>query len=252
MTTFDESIAALDVSIFKIGSATTPDDRRGLLAIQNAVRGLKNDYVYLECGSNVGGTLLPHVLDQRCRLAYSVDKRPPTQPDERGIEFPYPNNSAQRMIETLAGHATADQIAKVRAFDLDASELTAGQIIEKPDLVLIDAEHTNVAVFSDFLSIYPLCHPATIYTFHDANLIYSGLQNIERFLRYAGVAFVSYVLPTVVYMLAANEACGTLQSVGEKFGLDRDQFVAEAKNQLINFHYEVVRQRLADQAKGDA
>jgi hypothetical protein len=223
MTTFDESIAALDVSIFAIGSATTPDDRRGLLAIQNAVRGLKNDYVYLECGSNVGGTLLPHVLDQHCRLAYSVDKRP-----------------------------AADQIAKVRAFDLDASELTAGQIIEKPDLVLIDAEHTNVGVFSDFLSIYPLCHPATIYTLHDADLIYSGLQNIERFLRYAGVAFVSYVLPTVVYMLAANEACGTLQSVGEKFGLDGDQFVAEEKNQLINFHYEVVRQRLADQAKGDA
>jgi hypothetical protein len=45
---FEQSIASLDVSIFSIESQTSIDDRRSLLAIQNAVRHWKNGYVYLE------------------------------------------------------------------------------------------------------------------------------------------------------------------------------------------------------------
>src|ERR1044072_44392 len=128
MTAFDQSIAALDTSIFQIESQTSIDDRRSFLAIQNALRDWNRDYVYLECGSHVGGSLLPHVLDPRCRLAYSVDNRPDTQPDERGIMFPYPGNSSQRMLATLSHHATADLVGKVRTFDADASELGRAQI----------------------------------------------------------------------------------------------------------------------------
>ena len=99
-----------------------------------------------------GDRSLPHVLDPRCRLLYSVDKRPPVQPDERGINFEYQNNSSQRMVATLARYVTATYLAKVRTFDMDASELTTCHIPEKPDLVLIDAEHTNVAAFRDFIN----------------------------------------------------------------------------------------------------
>jgi hypothetical protein len=240
-TTFDQSIASLDVSIFRIESQTSIEDRRSFLAIQNAVRLWKNEYVYLECGSHIGGSLLPHVLDPHCRLLYSVDKRPPVQPDERGVKYEYPHNSSQRMVATLARHVTATYLAKVRTFDMDASELTAYQIPEKPDLVLIDAEHTNAAVFRDFINLYLLCHPSTVYAFHDANLTFGGLQNIETFLRYSGVAFDSYVLPSVVYLLAINDAREILRPVGEKFGLNKDQFAAAAREQLMMFHYEVVR-----------
>jgi Methyltransferase domain len=240
-TTFDQSIASLDVSIFRIESQTSIEDRRSFLAIQNAVRLWKNEYIYLECGSHIGGSLLPHVLDPHCRLLYSVDKRPPVQPDERGIKCEYRQNSSQRMVATLARHVSVTYLAKVRTFDMDASELTAYQIPEKPDLVLIDAEHTNAAVFRDFLNLCLLCHPSTVYIFHDADLTFSGLQNIEMFLRYNGVAFDSYVLPSVVYLLAINDAREILRPVGEKFGMNKDQFAAAAREQLMMFHYELVR-----------
>jgi len=246
MTTFDQSIAALDVSMFRIESQTTIDDRRSFLAVQNAVRGWRHGYVYLECGSHVGGSLLPHILDPRCRLAYSVDKRPKIQPDERGVNFPYPDNSSKRMMAILADHVNAESVSKVRTFDLDASELTSNDISEKPDLVLIDAEHTNIAVFSDFLNIYRLCGPNTVYAFHDANLVYSGLQNIEMFLRYSGVTFESYVFPTVVYVLATNAAIEILQPAGEKLGMNKEHFAAQAKNQLMYSHHEIIREYLAN------
>jgi hypothetical protein len=251
-TTIDQSIAALDVSIFRIDSQTSIDDRRSFLAIQNAVRYWKNEYVYLECGSHIGGSLLPHVLDPRCRLLYSVDKRPLVQPDERGVNYEYPHNSSQRMIATLARHVTAAYLAKLHTFDMDASALTAGQVPEKPDLILIDAEHTNAAVFRDFLNLYRLCPPSTIFMFHDANLTFSGLQNIEMFLRYSGVAFDSYVLPSVVFVLATNDAREVVRPIGKKFGLNKDQFATAARDQLMMFNYNVVRQFVAGQGKPGA
>jgi hypothetical protein len=246
-TAFDQSISSLDASIFRIESQTSLGDRRSLLAIQNAVRHWKSEYVYLECGSHIGGSLLPHVLDPRCRLVYSIDKRPPSQPDERGVNFDYPDNSSQRMIATLARHVTAGCLTKLRTFDIDASALTESRIPDKPDLVLIDAEHTNAAVFRDFLNLYRLCGPSTVYAFHDANLTFSGLQNIETFLRYSDVDFDSYFIPSVVYVLATNEARAILRPVGERFGLNRDQFAEFAKNQLMMVHYEVVRDHVARQ-----
>jgi methyltransferase family protein len=248
-TAFDQSIAALDVSMFRIESQTSIDDRRSFLTIQNAVRGWKHNYVYLECGSHIGGSLLPHVLDPRCRLAYSIDKRPEVQPDERGVNYQYPNNSSKRMMANLADHATAENVLKVRTFDMDANKLTAAQISEKPDLVLIDAEHTNTAVFSDFLHIYRLCGPDTVYAFHDANLVYSGLQNIEMFLTYSGVAFDSFVFPRVVYVLATNGAMEILRSVGKTIGINKERFAVQVKNQLMRYHYNIVREYLANQAK---
>lgn len=246
---FDRLIADLDDSIFKIESESWLEDRRSFLAVQNTVRSRLGRYVYLECGSHIGGSLLPHILDPRCRLAYSVDKRPPLQPDERGIDYLYPDNSAQRMIANLALHATADSMSKLRTFDVDASALTSSQISEQPDLVMIDAEHTNSAVFSDFLNLYKLCHDSTVYVFHDANLIFSGLQNIETFMRYSGVAFDSYVLPKVVYVLALNDARESLRPIGEQFGLDQDEFIAMSKQQLMMLHYGFVRERLAGEQK---
>jgi len=132
---------------------------------------------------------------------------------------------------------------------IDASMLTSSQIQEKPDLILIDAEHTNAAVFSDFLSIYRLCQPAAMYAFHDANLIYSGLQNIETFLRHVGIDFASYILPDFLFALATNEGKRTLRPIGERFGLNRQQYFLNARNQVMMAHYEIVRHHFTTQRK---
>jgi len=99
---FASRIANLDISLFQIDSQTTRDDRRSFLAVHNAMRSAKDGYVYLECGSHIGGSLLPHILDPRCRLAYSVDKRPAALPDERGVLF-YPDNQTKRMVDNTCG-----------------------------------------------------------------------------------------------------------------------------------------------------
>ena len=246
---FDKSVAALDTSIFCVQTETSLDDRRSFLAIQDALRASRKEYVYLECGSHLGGSLVPHLLDPHCRVAYSVDKRPPSQPDERGTNFRYPENSSQRMISILAQHIPANCLEKLRIFDKSASELTVSNIPDLPDLVLIDAEHTNAAVFSDFLNLYGFCHRSTVYVFHDANLTFPALQNIEMFLRYSRVDFNSYVLPSVVYLLALNEARETLRSVGEKFQLEKAEFARRANRQIIMSHYELVRKFLSDREK---
>src|SRR4051812_45896339 len=102
MTDFDSAIAQLDLQLFeKISSQSTDRDKRSMLACQLAVRELAPDYTYLEIGSYLGGSIQPHLLDPRCRTIFSIDKRPLSQPDERGFDFIYKNNSTARMMELL-------------------------------------------------------------------------------------------------------------------------------------------------------
>lgn len=234
----DAMIDNLDLSVFKIESETSPDDRRSLLAVQKAVRSWKPGYTYLECGSHLGGSLMPHLLDPRCRLALSVDKRPAYQPDERGMSFHYASNSTQRMLDVLSRHVTANDIAKLRTYDMDASALIAAQIDAQPDLVFIDAEHTVDAVFRDFTSIYPMCGASTVYAFHDANLIFSGLQNIESFLRYLKVDFASYILRDSVFVVASGEARACIQPLGSAFPIDKQTYAASSQLGLMRAHHD--------------
>lgn len=87
MTTLDERIRSRDIGLFAaIPSQTTDDDKRALLLLQDCVRD-HGEYVYLEIGSHLGGTIQPYVVDPVCKLVYSIDKRPDFQPDERGRFF---------------------------------------------------------------------------------------------------------------------------------------------------------------------
>ena len=248
--TFATRVANLDVSLFQIESQTTLDDRRSFLAVHNAIRNVKDGYVYLECGSHIGGSLLPHILDPRCRLAYSVDKRPAAQPDARGVSFQYPDNQTRRMVDNLAACAPAEGMRKLLTFDLDASELTATQITEPPDLVLIDAEHTVRAAFCDFLHLSRLCGPSTVYMFHDANLIFGALQNIETFLQHADVPFDSYILRDSVFVLATNESRDIVRPVGEKLGGNKEIYWRAVQAELMTMHHDLVRD--ARKAQADA
>ena len=91
-------IEAADPAIFRLETETRPGDRRMLLAVQNVDRRVKSDYCYVEVGSYMGGTLVPHLMDRRCSLVISIDKRPEFQPDERSVSFDYRRSSTARMI----------------------------------------------------------------------------------------------------------------------------------------------------------
>src|SRR5687768_6609583 len=92
-----------------VPTQTSVEDRRALLSLQDAVIQCIGDYVYLEVGSHLGGSLQPHVGEPRCKRIYSIDPRPEEQPDEHILgTYKYEGNSTTRMIEYLRQVPGAD------------------------------------------------------------------------------------------------------------------------------------------------
>ncbi len=68
MSTLQELVLAADPNVFsKVHSQSSVSDRIAFLEIQNFVASRVGDYVYLETGSFLGGTLVPHCADARCQ-----------------------------------------------------------------------------------------------------------------------------------------------------------------------------------------
>lgn len=205
MHSFEKQLSNLDLKLFgKINSQSTDDDKQSLLACQFAVRQLKSNYNYLEIGSYLGGSIQPHLLDDKCAKIYSIDKRPERQPDERGIDFVYQNNSTERMLEHLR-QVDVDKIEKVSTIDGDTREIDAAQIEDKIDLCFIDGEHTDAAVFSDFefcLSVLNKNGGAIL--FHDAQITYNGIADCIKYLKDRKSNFRAYNLPSIVFVVEIN------------------------------------------------
>ena len=206
----EERIEALDVGLFEqVRSETSADDRAALLLLQRSVRH-RGPYAYLEIGSHLGGTIQPHYVDPLCRVVYSIDKRPSAQPDERGRQFAYPDNSTARMRACLAEAFPAADRAKVVSFDRDASDVRTAEIAIRPALCLIDGEHTNVAVQSDFDACLRLAGPVAVVAFHDACYVFEGIQAIKRKLAASAVPFRGYLLAGSVYAILLGDSLRAL------------------------------------------
>ena len=199
-------VANLDVGLFEpIPSQTSPDDRRALLAVQDAVaRGL-GSYVYLEIGSFRGGTLQPHLRDGRCAKVYSIDLRPEVQPDDMhgvALEEHYHHVTAASMLSDLRDAAGAEAAAKTVTFECDVRDVPAGAVDPPPHLVLIDGEHTSRAVRSDFAACRRLAAPNATFLFHDAARVTPALRSILKGLRAEGVPHAPLMLGGVVFAIA--------------------------------------------------
>ena len=214
----------MDTAIFTAGTQTGIGDRRSLLSIQNIVRNVVPRYVYFEVGSHIGGTLVPHLVDPLCQHVFSIDKRPVSQLDERGVMFDYKGNSTQRMLDTLVSHVPASAFLKLTTCDADVSELKSSHIPTKVHFALIDAEHTNVAVFRDFLGTMQFLAESFVVAFHDANLLCDGLQNIECFLQHQGIKFQSF-LPDVMYAIIAGDFVDIAGCALQRLSVDRESFI---------------------------
>jgi len=205
MKSFEERLASLDASLFDvIESQTTGDDRRSLLAVQKAIRKGREGYCYLEIGSYMGGSLQPHLLDPTCRRVYSIDKRPKSPRDDRGLPLVYPDNTTEGMLSLLKG-LSPEGTEKVECLEGDASEIEVSVIRENPDLCLIDGEHTEEAVLSDFRFCESVLASSGAIMFHDANVVFSALYKIIASLREAGRNFRAYVLPTTLFVIELDE-----------------------------------------------
>ncbi len=195
-----QRIAALDIAIFDaITCEMTSSDKRSQLAIQNLVAEVKGSYRYLEIGSHLGGSIQPHLLDERCVQIYSVDPRPAKQPDERGNNFAYVDNSTARMMAGLSAIAQ-DEMSKIRTFETDAVALAnSNAVLDPVDLVFIDGEHSDRAAEADFNAAMRFSSPDCLIVFHDAPIVYGGIANVMRALKKSGRAHFTLPLPDSLF-----------------------------------------------------
>lgn len=201
MEDFEGRIAVLDLRLFDyVPSQTTLADRRSLLAIQHGLRQQVADFGYLEIGSHCGGSLQAFVADPCCGRIISIDPRPKVQADERGRLFPYPDNSTQRMLELLR-RVPGGQVEKIKTIEAGTDALSKADIDIPPDMCFVDGEHTDRAVVRDARFCFSVVHPDGCVAFHDANIVYRGLQTVVDELHQSGRPFRAYVLPDSVFVI---------------------------------------------------
>jgi hypothetical protein len=179
-----DRIELLDLTLFdSIQSQTSAGDRSSLLAIQRAVAKKNKEYTYLEIGSHLGGSIQPHLIDDRCKRIYSIDPRPLQQPDDRShghVEY-YDDNSSEKMIALLRNISGGD-VDKIDCIELNASEIDPKKIENRPELAFIDGEHSKAAVLSDFLFCDEVVSERGTILFHDFFIIFPALFEICRIL----------------------------------------------------------------------
>jgi hypothetical protein len=229
-TSVISKIESLDTTIFAIQPGHY-SDRSSFLRIQRLVRRLQPGYTYLEIGSDIGGSLLPHLLDPSCVAAISIDPRPERQPDERGTDFYYIGNSRARMLDELGKHLSSDELGKLSTIDSDASSICRSKLDARPHLVFIDGEHTNTAAFSDFLAIFPMIANNALVTFHDANLVGDTIQIIERLLVHLGTPHSLIILPTCVAVFGFGNFISSVQTELAPHAEERTTFFTTAREE---------------------
>ncbi len=204
MVNFEERLAELDLSVFeKIESQLELNDKRSLLACQTAVREMVPEYSYLEIGSYLGGSIQPYLLDEKCSKIISIDKRPETQPDERGVDYTYLNNSTERMLENLR-KVDASATTKITCIDGDSREISPSNV-GKVDLCFIDGEHTDPAAFADFDFCLKVLKPNGAIIFHDAPTVYNGIAQSVKYLEQNGIEFRAYSLPAILFVIEIGQ-----------------------------------------------
>jgi hypothetical protein len=150
-----------------IPSQTSPEDRAALLSLRDCIKRCFGEYSYLEVGSHLGGSLQPHIGESACRKIYSIDPRPPEQPDQHILgTYKYEGNSTARMIEHLERVPSAD-LRKLVTFEKCSWEISDGEIPNSVELAFIDGEHTNRAVRQDFEAVSRFLGSRSVLAFHD-------------------------------------------------------------------------------------
>lgn len=203
-----DRIEELSVDLFDgIPSQTSLADRRSLLAVQRATARRNPEYAYLEIGSHLGGSIQPYLLDPRCSAIYSIDARPPEQPDDRspGFIVRYPENSTERMLGNLRALDPA-RVSIVRCFDSDSSAVDPARIAPPPHIALIDGEHTVTAVLTDSAFCRKVLAPGGTILFDDFPIVYPAVLEITRALKKEGRRFVAARLDGKVFALFFDEA----------------------------------------------
>lgn len=202
---FEAQIGDLDPALFThVPSQSTPNDQRSLLALHLAAREGYGTFSYLEIGSHIGGSMQALIADPACTSILSIDPRPKVFPDERGFVSEYPENSTQRMLDYLAKVPGAD-FGKLKTIDSDAQSIGAAELPRDVHFCFIDAEHTDEAALRDAQFCLKVVRADGCIAFHDANVVFGGINTFLKELEAAGRPFKAYLLPDAVFVVELGE-----------------------------------------------
>lgn len=233
---------AKDISVFSAPTQTSDDDKIALESIRTFLTDQGVPYHYLELGSYLGGTLLPHLVSPSCGRVLSVDKRVSCQPDERRADgYSYTGVTQKDLMDELRRHIDDPQcLVKLETHDgvvrdLDP-QMTREQYAPGFHLCFIDAEHTNEAVFSDFLHTWKLAAPDAVIMLHDSWMLAAGIQNIICFLENNNTPFhFSPVKDSVsAFFLGKYAALHQLPSFIRSVSARPDAYFQECNHRLWN------------------
>jgi predicted O-methyltransferase YrrM len=153
---------------------------------------------YIEIGSYLGGSLAPLLAEDRCSKVLSIDKRGRIQLDQRGQVFDYTSVTEDDMIKNLV--SSGFSLDKLKCFDGSIEEFQF-PTNEKYDFLFIDGEHTNAAVFRDFIYAFRILAENSVILFDDSNLVFDGIQNCKSFLDFNHVKYRFLYIKDTRFML---------------------------------------------------
>ena len=96
-------------------------------------------------------------------------------------------------------------VGKIVTIDGETSGIDPDSVQEKIHLCFIDGEHTDEAVMSDFkFCLYSLRGVGAV-MFHDAQIVYNGIQDCLDLLDRDGVGYHAYALPNAVFVIEVGD-----------------------------------------------
>lgn len=212
----------------------------------------RGEYRYLEIGSYLGKSLQPHVQDDDCISALSIDPRPDLTPDERGADLTmYENVTTQDMLDGLAQYATPDQMAKLENWETTSDALRDSPPRYKFDLALIDGEHTITAAFNDFLNALSVMKSNCIILFDDSHIIFPAIQNACAVLHDRGIRHeIRFGGGFIGLLFIGPKGAGWAEKFGPSYQV-RERVVANRyRDNMARSHIETHLTRMLRQDEG--
>ena len=235
---------------YRVPSQTGWQCKNGLEIIENILvnynKGSK--YNYCETGSYLGGTLFPRLNSQDCAECLSIDKRVNIQSDERREEgYSYIGIKTSKMILNLKNHLNKKKLDKLECFDGSIQEYKKNRsdsLGDKTyDWIFIDAEHTNIASFDDFLTSMSLISKNGVIAMHDNWMIFSAISNICSLLDYLQIKYRFAHIDGDITAFFFGEIAEYSSNFDKYFiTTDKNLFIKKSRDKLWKFQsYEILR-----------
>ena len=180
MTNFKKKLK----EFFPIESQTSDLDKIVLLQTLDLIRKKNSTYKYLEIGSFLGGSLTPALIDKKCKLVLSIDKRNQILDDERNENWSYKNVSNNLMVKKINQYKIST--LKLKTYDGDIKELKNKDSF---DLIFIDGIHTDQNCFSDLINSLHFRKNNSVILFHDTSVIFKAIKLSLIFLENKKISY---------------------------------------------------------------